>query len=96
VHNDPKRFSKLKNYLEFEKSIAAIAVAGVQETTDALKPTDVEIRVLAPSTNAKLVANDMDLSKLATKEACSLLVTFYAVAEKLAGEEEEVMILWRN
>jgi predicted nuclease of predicted toxin-antitoxin system len=61
VQNDPKRLRKLKNKLEFSRSIVAIAVAKVKETSFARKVADVEIRALAPSTKAILVAKDMDM-----------------------------------
>jgi hypothetical protein len=85
VQNDPKRLSKLKNKLEFAKSIAAIAVVDVKVTTDARNAVDTEIIYLETSANAKLVANDVDVSKNHQKEIIisSLLVTFYAVAEML-------------
>jgi hypothetical protein len=85
MQNDPKRLSKLKNKLEFAKSITAIDVADVKVTTDARKAEDTEIIYLETSANAKLVENYMDVSKITKKEIimCSLLVTFYAVAEML-------------
>jgi hypothetical protein len=64
MQNDQKRLRKLKNKLEFLRSIAAIAVAELKETSDARKVADAEIRALAPAAKRKLVAKDMDVSKL--------------------------------
>jgi hypothetical protein len=70
--------SKLKNKLEFAKSITAIAVADVKATTDAQKAADTEIRYLATSADDGCVKNHQ-------KEIiiCLLPMTFYAVAEML-------------
>ena len=64
VQNDPKRLRNLKNKLDFLRLIAEIFVVEEKETTDEQKVKDAEIRAFLPASKAKLVAKDMDVSKL--------------------------------
>jgi hypothetical protein len=60
-----------------------------QTRTYTRKVADAENRVLAPEAKAKLIAKDMDVSKLTKKEICSLLVTLYAATEKLEKKKKD-------
>ena len=91
VQNDPKIFRKLKKKLEFSRSIIEIAVVEVKETADSRKVADAEIRALAPAEKAKLVAKDMDVSKLIKKDICSLLMNFYTATDKLEKKKNELV-----
>jgi hypothetical protein len=64
-------------------------VAEVEEEVDVQTAKDVKFRSVAQAAREMLITKHMDVPKLTSKEVSSLLVTFYAVTEKLEMEMEK-------